>query len=94
MNRVSDPTPDAEATQSAFLGRMKAMETTPRDGTPILMCLERPSKQAVAYGAAPEVQVVCGDLDGPGDELIGPTGEIVTATHWVPLPLSPEQSNE
>lgn len=71
------------------MAEWQPIETAPRDGTPILMFLATPSRQAVGFGQAPLVQIIIGDMWGSGSYVTGPTGETVLVTHWMPLPEPP-----
>lgn len=63
------------------------IETAPKK-TPILMCLRAPAFQQ-AVGPSVDCQVVVGDMWGDEPFVSGPNGEMVEATHWMPLPEPP-----
>ncbi len=83
-------TPEPGPTAREWQDGWQPMETAPRDGTPILMFLAVPSKQAVGAGSAPVTQMVCGDLTGPGNLITSLVGDVVRVTHWMPLPPPPK----
>jgi len=69
--------------------RWHTMEDAPRDGTAILLLLEKPYKQAVGLGPAPAVRVVLGDLFGDGNTIMAPDGMPVRVIRWAPIPPYP-----
>lgn len=72
--------------------KWKPIKTAPRDGTQIIIYLAEPA-QVPAHGGEIMLRVVLGDMSGEETSLIGPYGQRLTATHWMPLPAPPKDAS-